>query len=301
MLYIVAYRERVFEIVRNSQTQKGSSVNVISRRLARNETERRQRLPNVLIAGFGKCGTRALLSLLAYHPEVVQVGPEPHFFDRDENYRKGLSWYKSLFPPRLPTQIGIEKSPSYFASEAAPKRIRAMNASIRIIGVVCEPVQRVISRFTQTISHRESDVTHDSLDRIVVNQDTGTIKMNATTIQEGLYYKHVQRWLAEFSLDQMFFVDGGQLIVDPVSELNRVEAFLGLPHYFNSSAIVYDKEKGFHCPVVRGDVKCLDESKGRKHPDVDPLLKQKLADFYEPYNNLFMDMVGRRFKWDVWN
>jgi hypothetical protein len=39
-----------------------------------------------------------------------------HFFDRDENYLKGLDWYRKKMPHSFKGQITIEKSPSYFVT-----------------------------------------------------------------------------------------------------------------------------------------------------------------------------------------
>ncbi|KAJ8384728.1 hypothetical protein AAFF_G00199340 [Aldrovandia affinis] len=50
------------------------------------------RLPQAIIIGVKKGGTRALLEFLRVHPKVRAVGAEPHFFDR--NYDKGLDWYR---------------------------------------------------------------------------------------------------------------------------------------------------------------------------------------------------------------
>ncbi|KAH1183982.1 hypothetical protein KIL84_014598 [Mauremys mutica] len=56
-----------------------------------------KRLPQALIIGVKKGGTRALLEAIRAHPDVRAVGVEPHFFDR--NYEKGLEWYSLLNPP----------------------------------------------------------------------------------------------------------------------------------------------------------------------------------------------------------
>ncbi|CAI5792482.1 heparan sulfate glucosamine 3-O-sulfotransferase 4-like [Podarcis lilfordi] len=55
-----------------------------------------KRLPQALIIGVKKGGTRALLEALRAHPDVRAVGTEPHFFDR--NYDKGLDWYRGHSP-----------------------------------------------------------------------------------------------------------------------------------------------------------------------------------------------------------
>ena len=51
-----------------------------------------KKLPDALIIGVKKGGTRALLEFIRIHPDVRAPGPEPHFFDR--HYNKGLEWYR---------------------------------------------------------------------------------------------------------------------------------------------------------------------------------------------------------------
>ncbi|CAL1588044.1 unnamed protein product [Knipowitschia caucasica] len=51
-----------------------------------------KKLPQAIIIGVKKGGTRALLEALRVHPDVRAVGNEPHFFDR--NYEKGMDWYR---------------------------------------------------------------------------------------------------------------------------------------------------------------------------------------------------------------
>ena len=51
-----------------------------------------RKLPQAIIIGVKKGGTRALLEFLRIHPDVRAPGPEPHFFDR--HYHRGLEWYR---------------------------------------------------------------------------------------------------------------------------------------------------------------------------------------------------------------
>lgn len=54
-------------------------------------------LPEALIIGVKKGGTRALLEFIRLHPNVRAAGNEVHFFDR--HYAKGLNWYRHKMPP----------------------------------------------------------------------------------------------------------------------------------------------------------------------------------------------------------
>lgn len=52
----------------------------------------RRRLPQAIIIGVKKGGTRALLEFLKIHPDVRARGPESHFFDK--HFNKGFEWYR---------------------------------------------------------------------------------------------------------------------------------------------------------------------------------------------------------------
>ena len=47
-----------------------------------------RRLPDSIVIGVRKAGTRAILEFLRIHPQVTAAKREPHFFDRRENYYK---------------------------------------------------------------------------------------------------------------------------------------------------------------------------------------------------------------------
>ena len=82
-----------------------------------------KRLPQAIIIGVKKGGTRALLEFLRVHPDVRAVGAEPHFFDR--NYERGLAWYRygaggraaarrgraALYPSRQCPPLAAEPQP----------------------------------------------------------------------------------------------------------------------------------------------------------------------------------------------
>ena len=55
-------------------------------------------LPDVLIIGVRKAGTGALRHFLTLHPDLVAPDNELHFFDKDQNYEKGLAEYSRQLP-----------------------------------------------------------------------------------------------------------------------------------------------------------------------------------------------------------
>lgn len=80
------------------------------------------------------------MEFIRIHPDVRAAGNEVHFFDK--NYNKGFQWYRSRMPPTLEGQLTIEKTPSYFITKEAPRRVQLMNPSTKLLVVVRDPVTR---------------------------------------------------------------------------------------------------------------------------------------------------------------
>ena len=64
--------------------------------------------------------------------------------------------------------------------------------------------------------------------------------------------------LNQKSLRSLTIVDGEKLVSDPLSEIVRVEHFLGLRNYITKQNFVFDEKKGFHCMIFNdGHKQCL--------------------------------------------
>ncbi|KAJ0016170.1 hypothetical protein NQD34_014460 [Periophthalmus magnuspinnatus] len=228
-----------------------------------------KKLPQAIIIGVKKGGTRALLEFLRVHPDIRAVGAEPHFFDR--NYENGLEWYRELMPKTLEGQITMEKTPSYFVTREAPARISAMSRDTKLIVVVRDPVTRAISDYTQTLSKKPDIPSFESL--TFKNRTTGLIDTSWSAVQIGIYAKHLDNWLQHFPMEQLLFVSGERLISDPAGELGRVQDFLGLKRIITDKHFYFNQTKGFPClKKAEGSSKphCLGKTKGRTHPNIDP-------------------------------
>ena len=53
----------------------------------------RGQLPNCLLIGVRKGGTRALIEMMGLHSKVHIARDEIHFFDNDENYKKVSAYH----------------------------------------------------------------------------------------------------------------------------------------------------------------------------------------------------------------
>lgn len=271
-------------------------------------------LPQAIIIGVRKCGTRALLEMLFLHPQIQKAAGEVHFFDRDDNYGKGLEWYRRKMPYSFRGQITIEKSPSYFVTPEVPERIRAMNASVKLLLIVREPVTRAISDYTQLRTHAATASTMTngtprtvqqqqqqqqaarSFEELVIRAD-GSVNESYRPVAISLYHTYMHRWLEVFSRDQILIVNGDQLIEDPVPQLRRIENFLGLEPRIGRHNFYFNHTKGFYCLRNETSEKCLKESKGRRHPRVSPVVVTKLRRFFNEHNQRFYELVGEDLGW----
>ncbi|NXT17355.1 HS3S1 sulfotransferase, partial [Syrrhaptes paradoxus] len=100
-----------------------------------------------------------------------------------------------------------------------------------------------------------------------------------------------------FPLDRIHIVDGDKLIKDPFPEIEKVERFLKLSPQINASNFYFNKTKGFYCLRDSGRERCLHESKGRAHPQIDTQLLEKLHEYFHKPNKKFFELVGRTFDW----
>lgn len=112
--------------------------------------------------------------------------------------------YRHHMPLTLEGQITIEKSPSYFVTKEAARRVQHMNPSTKLLVVVRDPVTRAISDYTQAVSKKPEMALFERLaftnnttsGSHVVDNSWGPIKL-------GLYSRYLVHWLRCFPLSQV--------------------------------------------------------------------------------------------------
>ncbi|XP_077464964.1 heparan sulfate glucosamine 3-O-sulfotransferase 1 [Stigmatopora argus] len=255
-----------------------------------------QRLPRVIIIGVRKGGTRALIEMLSLHGSVAAAQNEVHFFDWESHFQKGLAWYLGQMPFASPEQLTVEKTPAYFTSPKVPGRIRRMNPDAKLLLILRDPTERVLSDYTQVLHNRlRKHKRYRPVESVLVKD--GRINLGYKALNRSLYYVHMQNWLRHFPLESIHVVDGDRLIRDPLPEMRRVERFLRLEPQIHASNFYFNQTKGFYCLRQHGRERCLHDSKGRAHPRVAPAILQKLYRFFRAPNRKFFQLVGRTFDW----
>ena len=256
-----------------------------------------QHLPHVIIIGVRKGGTRALLEFLNLHPQIAAAKPEMHFFDDDDNYTRGIEWYRSRMPWSSPEQLTIEKTPAYFNEEVVPRRVYRMNSTCRFLLIVRDPTERAISDYSQIYFNRlAKNKPFERFEELALDR-RGNVRKSYKAIRRSMYYKHMLRWLRYFPLEQFHVVDGEQLVENPVPQLRNVETFLGLQHELTADRFYYNTTRGFYCMRTAVKERCLAPSKGRVHPTVRPQVITTLRRYFEPMNQEFYSLVHQDLGW----
>ncbi len=266
---------------------------------------RTKRLPDIIIIGARKGGTRALLEFLKIHPVVKSAGPEVHYFDR--HFDKGPEWYVEQMVAVTEEQLCAEKTPGYFHHPEAPARARSQVPDAKLLLIVRDPVRRALSDYNQ-FRTRNLDRGRDypTFESLILTED-GRVDAAYPPLQRSIYHQHLSKWLDSYSKDQIHVVDGDKFITSPWTELALVENFLEVPPVIQEDNFYFNATKGFYCSRQMRSKgvwectmkKCLSKSKGRPKPKVDAGVLDKLAEFFRPHNKVFSQLAGRDFEWAV--
>ena len=124
------------------------------------------RLPDFFIVGAPKCGTTSLASYLRAHPRIfMSAVKEPNYFCFDAPGLRDLydrpDMYGRLFARARPEQLCGEASTAYLFSNAAVPAILEANPAAKIIAMVRNPLDMVVSHHGQklyTLEENEPDL-----------------------------------------------------------------------------------------------------------------------------------------------
>ena len=276
---------------------------LVTASISPNSTRHLKRFPNAIIIGVKKGGTKALLEMLCFHPIIKGCKIEPQFFSF--HFENGLKWYIDQMPITGEGELTIEKSPNYFNVELSPQRIYNITLGrIKLILIVRNPITRAISDYVHILISRKKDPSITFEKKVVL--DNGTINVHTSEIYKSMYDIHYQRWLKWFEKEQIFVVDGDELITNPASQLTKVEEFLNVQHYFNKEMFQFNDRKGFYCwnslskekgHPQKTDLKCLPKSKGHPHPTVSQDTLDRLKVFFKPHTARFCSLASVNFSW----
>ena len=176
-------------------------------------------LPDFLIIGAQKAGTSSLYAHLCAQQGVHRaMRKEVRFFDQE--YARGVTWYRAFFPPRgtTGTRLTGEATPNYFVHPMAPARVAETLPDVRLIAILRNPVERIVSNHRHEVTAGHISKKHHPFSAALNN--------NPAYIMQSRYTLHLKNWLEHFPSRQLkvFFFD--DLRADPASFLHSLYEYL---------------------------------------------------------------------------
>ena len=222
-------------------------------RLERRATAAARALPDFVIVGAAKCGTTSLYRYLIEHPLVLAAQiKEVHYVDRQHNFDRGASWYRSWFPLRaelhraargreVERAICGESTPNYLAHPDAAARLHEVVPEARLIVLMREPIDRAWSQYRwqrrfggETLElgdalRSEADRAGGGFDMMRADPQTRNRFVAHGYLARSRYADQLEWWLEAFPRERLLLLRSEDLFADPAATLARTCSFLGLP------------------------------------------------------------------------
>jgi hypothetical protein len=266
-------------------------------------------LPNFVIIGAQKCGTTALHSYLARHPEISMSRPkELDFFVAERNWDKGLDWYRHRWNgPDKPFRG--ESSPNYTAYPnfgGVPERMAGIIPDAKLIFMVRDPVARVRANYIHTYSNgAENRPMREAV-----------LDPKRAYLWRSRYFKQLSLWLEHYPMERILLLEQEELLNDRRTTLQHVFTFLGAREdvwrpSFNEPRLETSARRrrtrlgrfAAERLPIRYWRKIRDHrpfSKPFEQPEMDDALRAEVADLLREDIASFRELTGRPFEhWSV--
>lgn len=248
--------------------------------------------PDFLILGAKRGGTTSLFHYLMQHP----AARAPANKELDYLYARTFdpSIYRSFFPG---TGYSGEATPNYLIVETCARRIREINPQVKLIVLLREPVQRILSEYPKQLARglvtesllsltraEKKRLTDLSIETALCDLDYFHCHRRTSYLLRGLYYSALKMWHAVFPPESLLILTSEQLFENPRATLAEVLTFLGLDAWTDTPFPKLNSTKEWS-PGSRSVL------------SLSPALLEELAEFFAPHNENLCRYLGTDFGW----
>ena len=255
-------------------------------------------LPDFIIIGANKCGTTSLYDYLIQHENIHSaLWKELFFFDR--YYPRGMNWYRANFPfiykkffkEKFSKEKFItgEASPTYLIHPLTPKRIQKELPKVKLIVLLRDPVDRAFSHYQmekrlgyETLSFEDAlEIEEKRLEgereKMIEDENYFSYDLQKFSyLTRGIYIDQLKNWLEVFPKDQLLVLQTEEFLENPSKIYKHVLKFLGLPET---------------------DLKSYKKLNVGNYNTMDKKIREKLIEFYKPYNQRLYKYLKTNFNW----
>lgn len=282
-----------------------------------------------IIAGTEKAGTTSVFSYLSGHPEISPSRVKETDFFRQEDLGSNEDYLNYFEGTPLSDTVLMEASPGYLSeAEKVSNRLQATLPEVKLLFILRDPVERLISSFRFHVGRLNIDDTI-SLDEYVEKcfayyrgeatpEQLGIGRWYLQALEQGLYARKLSYFRAMFPESQIAVMFLDDLIRDIHAFMHSVCVFVGIDSsYFDNftfhreNITFFSKNKALHAaaillnnffepffrknPVVKRLLlswyKTLNASESKLTP-MSPFIRSQLEDFYLPDKDQLLSMLG---------
>jgi hypothetical protein len=199
----------------------------------------REIMQYVIIAGTLRAGTTSLCRYLSDHPRICGSSvKETYFFLDADHYRpaeyrfaNGLDKYQSFFANCQASAIRLEATPHYLYSPSTVRMLRSALSSVKLIFILRDPVERLLSAYRLAIQLDTLPVGIESFDDYVLFQfehldDTPEVPPRA--LKYGRYSVYLSNYTEVFAPEEICVLNFTDLKDNPHGLLKEVCNFIGI-------------------------------------------------------------------------
>jgi hypothetical protein len=236
------------------------------------------------------------------------VNKEVHFFDSEENFKKGIEWYEHFFKHSTNEKAVGEKTPEYLYNEKVPQRMHTILPNVKLIFVLRNPVQRAYSHYWHNVrSGKELLPFHKALEKEDERRSNQEYKNLYSYKERGKYINQIKQYEEFFPQSQMLFVLAEDLKANTRTILSSILDFLdvetdvtfedlskkhvgGVPRSRLLAKLAgYETMKKVR--FLRNLIIGINNKKGSV-PQMNKETKKYLTTYFKPYNDKLKNFTG---------
>jgi hypothetical protein len=186
-----------------------------------------------------------------------------------------------------------EASPYYLFHPHAPRRAWAVVPDAKLIVLLRNPIDRAYSHYQHQVRRvkgeaRETLTFEEAIEveqRILPGEVSKMLQSEyyassthrtRSYLSRGIYVDQLLAWSSFFQRKQMLILKSEDLFNDTTNALERMLDFLEIPHWTPETYSIPNK---------------------REYTGVSPLIRQRLDEYYKPYNQRLYEYLGVDLGW----
>ena len=196
-------------------------------------------LPNYMFLGAAKSATTTYYDILKNHNEVfVPKFKEPHFFNFDNNFSKGIDWYSQTYFGNVSREKAIiDFTPTYLYSNLCAERIfNCLGPKMKFVVILRDPVDRAYSHYNHSVrdGHEEKsfidaiNLEAKRIDKFKKNNDFLS-ELRYSYISQGMYFNMLNSYLKYYSINDFLIINFDEEVIKNINKTKtKLSDFLNI-------------------------------------------------------------------------